>query len=71
MDSCRHFDWLTTSVGGHGQVTFAFHESSVPAARAGAIFRAESKAASHWNNAISRGGTAKATALLGDCLMPL
>jgi hypothetical protein len=51
IDTCRHFDWLTTSVGTGCQGAFAFRESSVPAARAGAISSsksAESKTPSQW-----------------------
>jgi hypothetical protein len=37
IDSCRHFDWLRTSVGSRLPAAFVFRVSSVPALAAGAI----------------------------------
>jgi hypothetical protein len=60
--------------GADCQVTFAFRESSVPAARAGAISgsrSAESKTPSQWNDGSVEAGLRRRLPLLANCLMPL
>jgi hypothetical protein len=70
IGSCRHFDWLTTSVGPPIAKWLSLSVSpAVPAALAGAICASkstESKTPSQWNDGSMEAGLRRRPATLGE-----